>query len=96
MKVEHDPKTEALRIVVLEHGFVYVGHARDGGDGYWYIRSALNVRVWGTTRGLGEIASRGPTGATILDMGGHLRAPMSSVVFTLECDTRKWASHVQD
>lgn len=80
---------EKLQIVVLIRGYVYIGFTRI--DGEWlYMRDALNLRTWGTSKGLGEIAQGGPTKHTVLDMGGHLKAPLSSVVFSMDADPIAW------
>ena len=78
-------------IVVLDRGFVYVGDAeihvpenRDMGS-RMVIRQCRNIRVWGTDKGLGQIAVSGPTAKTILDEVGTVVAPMSSVVHWMIC-----------
>mgnify|MGYP003704522395 CR=1 FL=1 len=46
-------------IVILDRGWVIVGNVVQHGD--WLITTdAQNIRAWGTTRGLGEIAKGGP------------------------------------
>ena len=75
------------RIVVLTNGWVFMGN-------YFpatktkpaYIEEAMNIRQWGTTAGLGEIALKGPTPSTVLDPCGVivLDTPQA-VLFTIPC-----------
>jgi hypothetical protein len=76
-------------IVVLDRGFVYVGDTEV--DGEWVrIRNAKNVRYWGTTKGLGELALGGPTNKTRLDDVGDVRAPLRALIHIIETDGEKW------
>jgi hypothetical protein len=80
-------KELGTQIVVLERGFVYVGKVKVDGD--WVtIENARNIRRWGTTKGLGELAG-GPTKETKLDEAGTVQAPMRSVIQFVQC-TRDW------
>ena len=81
---------EGLNIVILDRGFVYVGDVTISGD--WLdISNAKNVRRWGTTEGLGELALKGPQSATKLDMGGSVRAPLRAVVALIKCEASSWS-----
>lgn len=78
-----------IRIVVLDRGWIVVGRA--GLDGSTLtVRDAQVVRRWGTSRGLGELATLGPRPHTELDSAGVVRAPMGSVVCTFDCDSTAW------
>ncbi len=78
-------------IVVLDRGFVYVGNVTH--DGEWcVITDAKNIRRWGTTRGLGELALGGPTSSTELDDVGTVRAPSRAVISLIDTETGKWNS----
>ena len=80
---------EGFCIVVLDRGFVYVGHVRH--DGEWcVIEKAKNIRQWGTTRGLGELAISGPTNKTSLDAVGTVRAPSRAVISLIDTEESKW------
>lgn len=81
--------TSTPQIAVLDRGFVYVGLCSIA-DGVLVIQSASNVRRWGTTKGLGELASTGPAANTILDPAGTVRAPLSSVIHLIDCDAKAW------
>ena len=79
---------QGLAIVVLDRGFVYIGKATIEGD-WCVIENAKNIRVWGTTKGLGELVS-GPTSTTKLDQVGTVRAPMRAVISVIDVDSAKW------
>jgi len=76
-------------IVVLDRGFVYVGNVQCSGD-WCVIADAKNIRVWGTTKGLGQLALNGPTDKTSLDDVGTVRAPMRAVISLLDTEKTKW------
>jgi len=78
-------------IVVLDRGFVYVGSVEH--DGEWcVIRDAKNIRYWGTTKGLGQLALNGPQSKTKLDTTGTVRAPARAVISLIETEASKWRS----
>lgn len=77
------------QIAVLDSGFVYVGDCQIEGD-WLVISNAQNVRRWGTSAGLGELAVHGPQKATVLNAAGTVRAPLRSVIHTLDCEASKW------
>lgn len=81
--------TPAPQIAVLDRGFVYVGQCTLA-DGVLTITGAQNVRRWGTSAGLGQLAAQGPQPATKLDKTGTVRAPVSSVVHLIDCDPQAW------
>jgi hypothetical protein len=55
-------------IVVLPHGWVLVGDLEGK-----KLSNASTIRVWGTSKGLGELAKNGPTEKTILDSLGDVK-----------------------
>jgi hypothetical protein len=60
------------RIIVADRGWVFVGDCEDNEDGSVTIRNARNIRQWGTTTGLGQLAN-GPTANTKHDDYGEVR-----------------------
>lgn len=76
-----------FQIVVLDRGFVYVGQTEIIGD-FVKITKARNIRYWGTTKGLGELAD-GPTRSTKLDDVGEILIPMRAVIHFIKC-SREW------
>ena len=89
--VRQRPLSDDVRIVVLHRGHVVVGRYERTGDDV-VVRHASVIRVWGTTRGLGEIAAAGPTPKTVLDACGTVRVHALAVIFTLDCEGQKWMS----
>jgi hypothetical protein len=77
------------QIVILDRGFVYVGDVEIEND-WLLIRNGANVRRWGTEKGLGELAALGPQSKTVLDPAPTVRAPLRSVIATLDCEPAKW------
>ena len=81
----------SYKIVVLDRGFVYVGDVSWSGDNC-IIRNGANIRRWGTTQGLGELAIRGPQTNTALDPVMTVCAPRRAVIHTLDTDASLWAN----
>lgn len=81
--------TPTPQIAVLDRGFVYVGLCAVA-DGVLTITKAQNVRRWGTSAGLGQLAQQGPQSATKLDAAGTVRAPLSSVMHLIDCTATAW------
>lgn len=78
-----------LRIVILHRGFVYVGRFYQDGPNCT-LRDAKNVRRWGTKKGLGELAERGPLQDTILDDCGTVRFHELGIIAQLDCNQEEW------
>lgn len=77
-----------IKIAVLDRGFVYVGHIEVAED-FLIISKAHNIRVWGTTKGLGELVS-GPTSNTKLDKVGTVRVPNRALISLIDVEQTKW------
>lgn len=77
------------QIVILDRGFVYVGDVTIG-DQWVTIRNACNVRRWGTSKGLGELAKSGPTANSVIDPAGLVRAPLRALIGMIECEASSW------
>jgi len=77
-------------IVVLDRGFVYVGDV-EVDDEWCVIRNARNIRIWGTARGLGQLALEGPTDKTALDAVGTVRATRHAMIHLIDTEASKWA-----
>lgn len=78
-----------LKIVVLDRGFVVVGNVSIDGC-YVVINSCSCVRRWGTTKGLGELATSGPLENTVLDPQPTTRVHQLQVVQMIDCDGAAW------
>jgi hypothetical protein len=82
------PREGDVKIVVLDRGFVYVGGVKIDGD-FVVITGAKNLRVWGTTKGLGELVN-GPLKNTVLDSVGTVRAPIRALISLIDVEQSKW------
>lgn len=82
-------ESSGIKIAILQRGWVMVGYfSREGND--CTLTDASVVRVWGTTKGLGEIALGGPTSSTKLDKTGTVQFDYLTVVALLDCEESKW------
>ena len=78
------------QIVVLQRGWVVVGDISKS-ETEVKIKNAFVIRVWGTSRGLGEIAENGPTSKTVLDSCPMLSVHPLSIVFCMNVNESKWS-----
>ncbi len=83
-----------IKIVILQRGWVMVGRfERNGSD--CKLHNASVIRVWGTTKGLGEIAANGPTNKTVLDKTyGVVEFDYLTVVASVSVAEDKWKASV--
>ena len=82
------PPPVTTSIVVLDRGFVYVGNISFSEDHQFLtVTNCRNIRVWGTTKGLGELAQNGPNSKTVLDFVGEILVPVRAVIHILTCKT---------
>ena len=91
--VREPDKSNDIRIVILHRGNIVVGRYERNGDEVT-VRNASVIRIWGTTKGLGEIAAGGPTPKTVLDSCGVVRCHALAVIATIDCEASKWTSKV--
>jgi len=79
-----------LKIVVLQRGWVLIGKLERKGD-QCFLHNANVIRIWGTTKGLGELAKDGPTSNTKLDKcHGVVEFEALTKVLDLSVDESKW------
>ena len=81
-----------IKIVVADRGFVYVGRMSAeivATSDFIVLKQARNIRVWGTTKGLGELVN-GPLSNTKLDAVGTVRIPMRAVISIIDVEQEKW------
>jgi len=76
-------------IIIAERGWVYVGRTRREAD-QLVIEDCQNIRRWGTTKGLGEIALNGPTPDAVLDHYGVVRVHVLAVCGQIDCNDEVW------
>ena len=79
-------------IVIADKGWVFVGSA-DVSDTWVRLTHAMNIRRWGTQRGLGELV-QGPLPSTVLDPAGTVDLPMSAVIALIQCNAAAWADQL--
>ena len=72
------------QIVIAQRGWVFVGDVTRT-ESEVTIENAAVVRRWGTNRGLGQIASEGPTSSTVLDPCPTVRIHPLAVIATMDC-----------
>jgi len=83
-----------IKIVILQRGWVFVGRFKRSGQDCT-LTNAYNIRRWGTTKGLGEIAEGGPTPNTVLDKAGTVQFDYLTVVAMLSCNQEVWKKILQ-
>ena len=71
-------------IAVLHRGFVYIGRLEKD-DKIYTLKNAYNIRRWGTTKGLGELALEGPKGNTKLDLCGEVSFHEVNFINFIKC-----------
>lgn len=87
-------KDMGIRIVILQRGWVVVGRYKQSGD-YVNLSSAYVVRKWGTTKGLPEIAIKGPLSDTVLDESPDMRFHILTEIASIKCEEDKWKKKVE-
>jgi hypothetical protein len=82
--------TSRINILVVEAGWVLVGEPFVGEKNIELQRAHV-VRVWGTDKGIGQLALNGPTETTVLDKLGVAYVERSHLHFMIECDDKAWS-----
>lgn len=78
-----------LKIVILQRGWVMIGKfERSGND--CKLHNASVIRVWGTTKGLGQLALEGPQTGTKLDKCGLVEFDYLTTISVISCNPNKW------
>jgi len=78
------------QIVVAQRGWVFIGDVTTSDDGTITIENAKNIRRWGTTSGLGQLAAEGPQENTRLDDYGTVFLHPLAIVARIKVTTDKW------
>jgi len=87
--VKKEQSNSDYKIVVLDRGFVVYGSVEQSGD-YIVISNCDCIRTLGTTRGLGQLADKGPTKETILDAQPITRVHQLQVIMMIDCVGEPW------
>lgn len=75
----------AHEIIIAQAGFVFAG-VPTLEDGLLVLNEAVNIRVFGTKNGLGELALRGKQSETVLDACGVVKLPLHAIIARIECN----------
>lgn len=78
-----------IKIVILQRGWVFVGKFSQVGS-RCTLTNAKNIRTWGTTKGLGEIAEGGPTSSTKLDDVNDVSFHELTIIACIDCNDKVW------
>ena len=95
---EGEVDDESIRILVLDRGWVVVGVCPHPSTvGMWLpVRGGRVIRRWGTTRGIEEIAAKGPLSNTVLDDPAvEQSVPVRAIIRVIEVEASKWAKHIK-
>lgn len=88
--VPYSVEQHGLALLVADRGHVWVGNVSN--DTQWaYVKDARIVRVWGTDKGLNQLAVEGPRPNTKLDMPADVRVAMRAVIAVIPCNAAAWA-----
>ena len=90
--VKQDYSDSPVAIFIAQRGWVFVGRYEVNGESIT-IHNANVIRVWGTTKGLGQLVD-GPTPKTILDSAGTVQLHVLGVVATIFVDGSKWGDRL--
>lgn len=82
-QVQHDMGSR-FKIVIAQRGFVFAGECHFEGS-YVVLERAVNIRRWGTTKGLGQLASEGKQTETKADYAGTVRLHELAIVAMMDC-----------
>lgn len=85
------PASPTLSIVIADKGHIWVGTVAHEGD-WCVVRQGACIRIWGTQRGLGELADEGPKSGTKLDPVREVRVSHRAVIAVIPCKEGPWAS----
>ena len=77
------------QIVILQRGWVAIGDLKKKGE-YMELDNASIIRRWGTSQGLGQLATNGEQADTKLEPTPKMRFHELTVITTIEVDASKW------
>lgn len=78
-----------LAIVILQRGWVIVGDYYQNGTAC-VVKNGSVIRIWGTDKGLGQLASFGPQANTKLDPVPEFKFNLYTTIGVIKCDRTKW------
>lgn len=94
-KGSDEPKNSNIKIVILQRGWVFIGRYSESEAGdMCHLDNAYSIRIWGTTRGLGELALEGKQINTKLDKAGSIDFHKLTVVASIDAKEDLWTSEL--
>ena len=72
-------KVGTKRIVIADRGWVFLGDCQDNEDGTVTIHNCKNLRKWGTSKGLGQLATGPQNGTVADDYGTVIVSPIAQI-----------------
>lgn len=82
-----------IKIIILPRGWNMIGRFSKDGQ-HCKLENASVIRRWGTTKGLGELAEKGPLKGTILDSCGTVEFHELTVIAMINCKESVWTSRI--
>ncbi len=82
-----------IKIAILQRGWVAIGRYSVDKAGDCHLDNAKIIRIWGTTKGLGEIAEDGPTASTKLDDCPAITFHPMTAVYLMDTNEEAWAKY---
>ena len=83
-----------IQIVVLQRGWVVIGRFTQIKQ-ECHLTGAYVIRQWGTSKGLGELASEGEKTNTKLEKCPDIHFHELTVVMRMDVDEEKWNSKIE-
>lgn len=87
--VNEECLTKDLKIVVLERAWIYIGFIEINED-FFTLKKASCIRIWGTDKGLGQLAIEGMQPHTKLDKCGTIHFNNNNLIYIIDCNEEKW------
>ena len=84
-----------IKIVILQRGWVFIGNFSQDGQNC-KLENAYNIRRWGTSAGLGELASEGRNPETKLDKVGTVSFHELTSVALIDCNEEVWKKELEN
>lgn len=83
-----------IKIVILQRGWIFIGKFEQSGS-ICKLTNAYNIRTWGTTKGLGELAQNGKTTNTKLDKVNDVSFHELTIIATMDCNFKAWHEDIK-
>lgn len=83
---------QPTHIAIVESGWVFAVNCPGAKLGeHIEAREARVIRKWGTTDGLAQLAIKGPTTETALELCSVISIPANKVLFLMDVTSAGWA-----